>query len=48
VPLGLAENAPADFADCRASDLTRTAGEILAHMGDLFDWAASLALGTSL
>ena len=37
--------APADFASFRASPGTRTPGEILAHIGDLFDWAVSLAGG---
>jgi hypothetical protein len=35
--------APADFAAFRAAPDTRTPGEILAHIGDLFDWALSLA-----
>jgi hypothetical protein len=35
--------APADFAAFRAAPNTRTPGEILAHIGDLFDWALSLA-----
>jgi hypothetical protein len=39
------ENAPPGFAEFRAAPATRSAGEILAHMGDLFDWAASLAAG---
>jgi hypothetical protein len=37
--------APAGFADFRASETLRTPAEILAHMGDLFDWALSLANG---
>jgi len=37
--------APADFAGFRAKDGSRSAGEILAHVGDLFDWALSLADG---
>lgn len=37
--------APAGFESFRASATTRTPGEILAHIGDLFDWALSLALG---
>jgi hypothetical protein len=37
--------APADFAAFRANDGTRTPGEILAHIGDLFDWALSMARG---
>jgi hypothetical protein len=38
-------NAPAGFADFRAGEGVRTPGEILAHIGDLFDWALSLAQG---
>jgi hypothetical protein len=38
-------DAPPGFADVRAADTSRTAVEILAHMGDLFDWALSLAKG---
>lgn len=34
---------PADFAAFRAAPDTRTPGEIVAHIGDLFDWALSLA-----
>jgi len=37
--------APEAFARFRAGDGTRTPGEILAHAGDLFDWALSLARG---
>lgn len=37
--------APAEFAAFRAGDGTRTPGEILAHIGDLFDWALTLAEG---
>ena len=37
--------APEGFADFRAGTSTRTPGEILAHMGDLFDWALALADG---
>jgi hypothetical protein len=36
---------PASFADFHAGEETRTPGEILAHMGDLFDWALSAAKG---
>ncbi len=38
-------DAPAGFSDFRAADGSRSAGEILAHMGDLFDWALSQASG---
>jgi hypothetical protein len=37
--------APAEFAGFRAAEGSRTPTEILAHMGDLFDWALSLADG---
>jgi len=33
------------FASFKASDTTRTPGEILAHIGDLLDWALSIARG---
>ena len=35
--------APDGFAATRASSTTRTSGEILAHVGDLLDWALSIA-----
>ncbi|HEX3320128.1 MAG TPA: hypothetical protein VHR84_05465 [Terriglobales bacterium] len=38
-------NAPAGFGDFRAGEGVRTPGNILTHIGDLFDWALSLALG---
>ena len=38
-------DAPAGFADFRAGEGLRTPGQILAHMGDLFDWALSIAEG---
>ena len=38
-------DAPDGFADVRAAAESRSAGQILAHMGDLFDWALSLADG---
>ena len=37
--------APEGFAAFRAGGSARTPGEILAHLGDLFDWAVSLAKG---
>jgi hypothetical protein len=37
--------APPSFADFRACDSTRTPAQILAHIGDLFDWALSIARG---
>jgi len=41
-------DAPAEFADFRASATTRTPSQILAHLGDLFDWAVALADGKSV
>ena len=38
-------DAPAGFSDFRISGTTRSSGEILAHMGDLLDWALSIAKG---
>ncbi len=40
-----ARNAPPDFAGFRLSDTTRTPREILAHIGDLMDWALSILKG---
>jgi hypothetical protein len=37
--------APPSFATFRAGETTRTPLQILAHIGDLFDWALSLARG---
>ena len=37
--------APVGFAEFRVSEGTRTPGQILAHLGDLLDWALSLAKG---
>ena len=37
--------APAGFAEFQVAVATRTPGQILAHIGDLFDWALSLADG---
>ena len=37
--------APASFAAFHAGDTTRTPSAILAHIGDLFDWALSIAKG---
>ncbi|MGO9642138.1 MAG: hypothetical protein ACLP1Y_12640 [Candidatus Acidiferrales bacterium] len=37
--------APASFAAFDAGPTTRTPAQILAHMGDLFDWALSVARG---
>ena len=37
--------APEHFASFHIGDKTRTPAQILAHMGDLFDWALSIAQG---
>jgi hypothetical protein len=37
--------APASFSTFRVADGSRTPGEILAHLGDLMDWALSQARG---
>jgi hypothetical protein len=37
--------APPEFATYRAAPGSRTPAEVLAHMGDLFDWALALADG---
>ena len=37
--------APDRFEQFRISETTRSSGEILAHIGDLLDWALSLAEG---
>ena len=36
-------DAPESFASFKASETTRTPAEILAHVGDLLDWALSIA-----
>jgi len=38
-------DAPDGFADFRLSPESRSAGRILAHIGDLFDWALSILEG---
>jgi hypothetical protein len=38
-------NAPAGFADFRGAEGLRTPAQILAHIGDLLDWAVSIAQG---
>lgn len=38
-------NAPPELAEFRAGDVTRTPLQLVAHLGDLFDWALSLAEG---
>jgi hypothetical protein len=39
------EGAPPDFSEFKASEKTRTPAQILAHLGDLIDWALSMANG---
>ena len=41
-------NAPEGFSGFRVKEGTRTPGEILAHIGDLLDWALSLARGEQI
>jgi hypothetical protein len=38
-------DAGASFADFTVGDSTRTPAQILAHVGDLFDWGLSIARG---
>jgi len=38
-------DAPASFANFKMDDVGRTPGQILAHVGDLMDWALSIAQG---
>lgn len=38
-------NAPAGFSDFHGGEELRMSGQILAHIGDLFDWALSIAMG---
>jgi len=38
-------DAPDSFANFHAAETTRTPVQILAHLGDLFDWALSMAMG---
>src|SRR5579863_613489 len=38
-------NAPETFGMFKANDTIRTPAQILAHIGDLFDWALSIARG---
>jgi hypothetical protein len=38
-------NAPDGFANFQAAEGVRSPGQILAHVGDLFDWALSIAMG---
>ncbi len=41
-------DAPPAFGGFRAGEGGRTAAEILAHMGDLFDWALTMADGKAV
>lgn len=41
-------DAPPEFAGFKAGDATRTPLQIVAHMGDLYDWALHLARGENL
>ncbi len=38
-------NAPDNFAEFQAGEGVRTPGQILGHLGDLLDWALSIATG---
>jgi hypothetical protein len=38
-------DAPPDFSGFRPGPTTRSAGEVLAHLSDLLDWALSIAQG---
>jgi hypothetical protein len=38
-------DAPPDFPEFRSADGVRTPGQILAHVGDLLNWASSIAQG---
>src|SRR5882672_6205013 len=38
-------NAPPEFAEFKTGESSRTPVKILAHVGDLFDWAFSIASG---
>ena len=42
------KDAPDGFGDFKSSETTRTPLEILAHIGDLFDWALSMAIGKTV
>ena len=41
-------DAPEGFGEFKSFETTRTPGEILAHIGDLFDWALSMAVGKTV
>ena len=42
------KNAPENFGDFKASETTRTSLQILAHIGDLFHWALTIAQGRTV
>lgn len=42
------KDAPEGFADFKTSETTRTPLQILAHIGDLFDWALTMAKGKTV
>lgn len=42
------KDAPEGFAEFKVSETTRTPLAILAHIGDLFDWALSMAVGKTV
>jgi len=39
------KNAPSEFAEFRVAEVSRTPGQILAHIGDLLDWSLGLCEG---
>ncbi len=41
-------DAPENFGSFKCGETSRTAGEILAHMGDVFDWALAAAQGNQI
>ena len=41
----MVRGAPAGFAEFRAFEGTRTPGQLLAHLGDLLDWALAMSRG---
>lgn len=40
--------APENFAEFHCGESSRTPGQIVSHMGDLFDWALSIAKGKEI
>lgn len=41
------KDAPAHFADSKVSETSKTPREILSHMGDLYEWSLSMAVGNA-